>query len=101
MSTCPQGGDINVRLPMNLGSLLRFDGHIFHNIKNGRGVIQFDAVLYQDSDTEKIIDSFLSVNMTFKGHFFSEFTKSMVKMRSIGVKIGVEGEIRRQCNTTN
>ncbi|CAF2179695.1 unnamed protein product [Brassica napus] len=39
--------------------------------------------------------------MTFKGHFFSEFTKSMVKMRSIEVKIGVEGEIRRQCNTTN
>lgn len=33
---CPQGGDVNVILPMNLGILLRFDGHIFHNIKNGR-----------------------------------------------------------------
>ena len=101
MSTCPQGGDVYVRLPMNLGSSLRFDGHIFHNIKNRRGVIQFDVVLYQDSDTKKIINSFFSVNMTLKGHFFSEFTKSMVKMRSIEVKIGVEEEIRRQCNTTN
>ncbi|KAJ4884653.1 Peroxidase superfamily protein [Raphanus sativus] len=96
-STCPQGGDVNVRLPLDLGSSLTFDWHIFHNIKKGRGVIQSDAALYQDRDTKKIIDSFL----TFKDHFFPEFTKSMVKMGSIGVKVGVEGEIRHQCNTTN
>lgn len=100
-STCPQGGDVNVRLPLDLGSSLTFDGHIFHNIKKGRGVIQSDAALYQDSDTKKIIDSLLSANMTLKDHFFSDFSKSMVKMGSIGVKIGVEGEIRHQCNTTN
>lgn len=78
-----------------------FDDQILQNIKNGRGVILSDSVLYQDNSMKKIIDSYLETNQSSKANFAADFVKAMVKMGAIGVKIGVEGEIRRLCSATN
>lgn len=78
-----------------------FDDQILQNIKNGRGVILSDSILYQDNSMKKIIDSYLETNQSSKANFAADFVKAMVKMGAIGVKIGVEGEIRRLCSATN
>ncbi|AAC00622.1 Peroxidase 13 [Arabidopsis thaliana] len=100
-SKCPQGGDVNVRIPLDWDSQFVFDNQIFQNIKNGRGVILSDSVLYQDNNMKKIIDSYLETNQSSKANFAADFTKAMIKMGAIGVKIGAEGEIRRLCSATN
>ncbi|KAG7587340.1 hem peroxidase [Arabidopsis thaliana x Arabidopsis arenosa] len=100
-SKCPQGGDVNVRIPLDWDSQFVFDDQILQNIKNGRGVILSDSVLYQDNSMKKIIDSYLETNQSSKANFAADFVKAMVKMGAIGVKIGVEGEIRRLCSATN
>ncbi|XP_010416636.1 PREDICTED: peroxidase 13 [Camelina sativa] len=101
-SKCPRGGDVNVRIPLDWDSQFVFDDQILRNIKNGRGVILSDSVLYQDNNMKTIIDSYLETNQSsIKANFAADFTKAMVKMGAIGVKIGVQGEIRRLCNATN
>ncbi|KFK42111.1 hypothetical protein AALP_AA2G212400 [Arabis alpina] len=100
-SKCPQGGDVNVRLPLDWESQFVFDDQIFRNIKNGKGVILSDSVLYQDNDMKKTIDSYLANNRRSKANFATDFAKAMVKMSAIGVRVGVEGEIRRICSATN
>lgn len=100
-SKCPQGGDVNVRIALDWESQFVFDDQIFRNIKNGKGVILSDSVLYQNNDMKQIIDSYLANNRSSKANFAADFAEAMVKMGAIGVKIGVEGEIRRICNATN
>ncbi|CAH2067687.1 unnamed protein product [Thlaspi arvense] len=100
-SKCPKGGDVNVRIPLDWGSQFVFDDQIFRNIKNGKGVILSDSVLYQDNNMKNIIDSYVASNRSSKTNFAADFGKAMVKMGAIGVKIGTEGEIRRICNATN
>ncbi|ESQ27411.1 hypothetical protein EUTSA_v10019514mg [Eutrema salsugineum] len=100
-SKCPQGGDVNVRIPLDWESQFVFDDQILQNIKNGKGVILSDSVLYQDNNMKKIIDSYLANNGSSKANFAVDFAEAMVKMGTIGVKVGVEGEIRHICNATN
>ncbi|CAA7013466.1 unnamed protein product [Microthlaspi erraticum] len=100
-SKCPHGGDVNVRIPLDWESQFVFDNQIFRNIQNGKGVILSDSVLYQDNNMKRIIDSYVRTNQSSKANFAADFARSMVKMGAIGVKIGVQGEIRRICNATN
>ncbi|XP_010537343.1 PREDICTED: peroxidase 13 isoform X2 [Tarenaya hassleriana] len=98
---CPFGGDVNVRVPLDWGSESLFDDHILRNVKTGFGVIASDAVLIGDIGTRKIINSYLTRVPTRRANFPADFAGAMVKMGSIGVKTGVEGEIRRVCSATN
>ncbi|CAG7893717.1 unnamed protein product [Brassica rapa] len=100
-SKCPQGGDVNVRIPLDWESQFVFDDQIFRSIRDGKGVILSDSVLYQDNNMKQMIDSYLVTNGSSKASFVTDFAKAMVKMGSIGVKIGIKGEIRRICNATN
>ncbi|KAL0731930.1 hypothetical protein Bca4012_028024 [Brassica carinata] len=100
-SKCSQGGDVNVRTPLDWESQFVFDNQIFRNIRNGKGVILSDSVLYQDNNMKQMIDSYMVTNGSLKASFATDFAKAMVKMGSIGVKIGIKGEIRRICNATN
>lgn len=99
---CPNGGDINVRLPLDRGSERVFDVQILRNIRSGFGAIESDANLYTDASTMAIIDSYLAAMSLFFGPSFeSDFTESIVKMGNIGVLTGSEGEIRRVCSSFN
>ncbi|KAG2240861.1 hypothetical protein Bca52824_097034 [Brassica carinata] len=100
-SKCPRGGDVNVRIPLDWESQFVFDDQIFRNIRDGKGVIKSDSVLYQDNDMKNIIESYLASNESSKANFAADFAEAMAKMGAIGVKTGVQGEIRRVCNATN
>ncbi|RZC49551.1 hypothetical protein C5167_017981 [Papaver somniferum] len=101
-SKCPQNGDVNTRLPMDIGSPLRFDSQILRNIREGFAVLQSDAKLYDDEVTRRIIDSYFGfLSPIFGPSFETDFVNSVLKMGALGVNTGSRGEIRRICKAFN
>ncbi|PQQ18786.1 peroxidase 18 [Prunus yedoensis var. nudiflora] len=62
-----------------------------------RGLLQSDSVLLSDDRTRKQVESFAQDQVIF----FESWAQSFLKLASIGVKNGEEGEIRASCSTTN
>ncbi|KAK4491230.1 hypothetical protein RD792_001963 [Penstemon davidsonii] len=101
-STCPQNGDVNVRLAMDRGSLHTFDKQILENIRGGFAVLQSDATLYQDAATRSVVDSYFgALNPFFGPSFEADFAVSMVRLGRTGVLTGSQGTIRRVCKSFN
>ncbi|KAK4801599.1 hypothetical protein SAY86_022086 [Trapa natans] len=107
-ATCPNGGDVNKRLPLDPMTEFTFDAQIFRNIKDGFAVISSDARLYDDAGTRSVVDFYVGGDdigtgsgRTSSSLFGRDFAKAMVKMGQIGVKTGWEGEIRRVCKSFN
>ncbi|KAH9752249.1 peroxidase 43 [Citrus sinensis] len=97
-ATCPQNGDVNVRLPIDRGSERVFDKQILQNIKDGFAVLESDSRLNDDIITNAIIDSYLGIlSPIFGPSFEADFVESIVKMGHIGVKTGQQGHVRRLC----
>lgn len=95
-------GDLNTRLPLDRGSERAFDTSILRNIRNGFAVIASDAVLYNDTSTVDVVDSYSRLLSTFFGPYFrQDFADAMVKMGSIGVLTGRKGEVRKVCSKFN
>ncbi|CAH9147648.1 unnamed protein product [Cuscuta epithymum] len=104
MQECPKGGDVNVRIPMDVQSEETFDNHIFVNIQNGFAVLSSDARLYDDEVTRTVVDSYVETNdtaATAPSTFDVEFGLAMVKLGRLDVKLGADGEIRKVCNSFN
>ncbi|KAI4318470.1 hypothetical protein MLD38_032171 [Melastoma candidum] len=99
---CPQNGDGTKRIFLDNGSGNMFDTSYFSNLKNGRGVLGSDQALYTDASTRTFIERFLGVGGGPSSRNFGlQFGKSMVRMGDIGVKTGVNGEIRKVCTAFN
>ncbi|KAJ1685906.1 hypothetical protein LUZ63_017296 [Rhynchospora breviuscula] len=99
---CPQNGNVNVRIPLDRGSGNIFDIQILRNIRSGFAVIESDAALYQDDSTRAVVDSYIGLfGNLFGPSFEQDFAESMVRMGSIGVRTGSDGEIRRVCSAFN
>ncbi|KAF7842604.1 cationic peroxidase 2-like [Senna tora] len=93
---CPQNSGGSTRVALDFGSQTRFDPSYFDNVRKGQGVLQSDQVLWSDASTKPFVQRYLG-RMAFN----VDFGKSMVKMSNIGVKIGVDGEIRTKCSAIN
>lgn len=94
---CPQNGDASRRVDLDTGSGNTFDTSFFNNLSRGRGILQSDQILWTNPTTRPIVQEF----MASRGNFNVQFARSMVKMSNIGVKTGVNGEIRRVCSVVN
>ncbi|XP_068648667.1 peroxidase 43-like isoform X1 [Aristolochia californica] len=102
MAWCPKNGNVNVRLALDRESEFSFDDSILRNIRDGFGVIETDAKLYDDESTRTVVDSYVGFQSdVFKPYFQGDFTESIVKMGQIGVKTGSTGEIRWVCSQFN
>ncbi|KAL0454405.1 UNVERIFIED_CONTAM: Peroxidase 43 [Sesamum latifolium] len=97
-STCPEKGDVGVRLPIDRGSAETFDIQILQNIRSGFAVLQSDASLYQDEATRSVVDSYF---VPFGPSFEADFAGAMVRMGRIGVLTGSQGTVRRTCAAFN
>lgn len=65
-------------------------------------MLESDAKLYTDESTRQIIDSYSGfLSSTFGPFFERDFIDSIVRMGQIGVKTGLNGEIRRVCSAFN
>uniref|UniRef100_A0A0D9UXD1 Peroxidase n=1 Tax=Leersia perrieri TaxID=77586 RepID=A0A0D9UXD1_9ORYZ len=90
------------RVALDLGSPGAFDVSFFKNVRDGGAVMESDQRLWGDAATQATVQSFAgNVRGLFGLRFSYEFPKAMVRMSSIGVKTGNQGEIRRKCSKFN
>jgi peroxidase len=81
------------------GSCVRFDTSYYRHVAKRRGLLRSDASLLDHRYTRAYV--LQAASGRYDGHFFKDFAESMVKMASIGVLTGHQGEIRKQCNVVN
>ncbi|CAN6457227.1 unnamed protein product [Victoria cruziana] len=91
---CPEDddeeGDMDGRtkLPMDT-----FDSHFYRNVVDGYGVLYADRQLMAGPATANLV-----VDYAFDSNLFRrEFARAMVKLSSVGVLTGSQGEVRRDC----
>ncbi|KAL2612917.1 hypothetical protein R1flu_024609 [Riccia fluitans] len=96
-TTCPQGGDGNVTVPLD-PTAAAFDNRYFKELLIFKGILNSDEVLFtQASDTKGLVQTYAK-NQT---KFFGDFAASMLKMGSMKPKLGKDGEIRLNCRKPN
>ncbi|KAL5209904.1 hypothetical protein ABZP36_005527 [Zizania latifolia] len=74
-----------------------FDNQYYKNILTHKVLFASDATLLTSPTTTKMV----SDNANIPGWWENKFKNSFVKMASIGVKTGYQGEIRRHCRLVN
>lgn len=101
-TVCPDEGDGSKEIALDTNSHKKFDANFFKNVRDGNAILESDQRLWGDSETQKMVKSYAG---SFRGllgmRFYHEFQKAMVKMSSIEVKTGTEGEIRKTCSRVN
>ncbi|XP_050128997.1 peroxidase 25-like [Malus sylvestris] len=99
---CPMNGDGTKPVALDRGSQTKFDVSFFKNVKDGNAVLESDQRLWGDDATRKIMQNYAGNIRGLLGFRFDfEFPKAMIKMGSIEVKIGTQGEIRKVCSKFN
>ncbi|GJN24238.1 hypothetical protein PR202_gb11969 [Eleusine coracana subsp. coracana] len=91
--------DASAAAELDPGSCARFDTSYYRHVARRRGLLRSDACLLDDRFTRAYV--LQAASGRYDGHFFRDFAESMVKMASIGVLTGQQGEIRKQCNVVN
>lgn len=73
------------------------DTSFYHSLLNGKAVLQLDQDLAFTDVTSRLAALFVSNPK----RFIHQFSKSMIKLGSVGVLTGGEGEIRLNCRKVN
>ncbi|ERN13998.1 peroxidase 19 [Amborella trichopoda] len=96
--SCPRfGGNTDVVAPFDVKTPFAFDHMYYANLQTNLGLLATDQALFLDPRTKPIVQA-LGKDI---GAFFKAFALGMDKMGSIGVKMGAQGEIRRDCTKHN
>uniref|UniRef100_A0A5B7BAS9 Peroxidase n=1 Tax=Davidia involucrata TaxID=16924 RepID=A0A5B7BAS9_DAVIN len=99
---CPKNGDGSKRVSLDKDSQLEFDVSYFKNVRDGNGILESDQRLWGDAATRSMVQKYAgSIRGLLGFRFDFEFPKAMIKMSSIEVKIGTQGEIRKICSKFN
>ncbi|XP_072973595.1 peroxidase 46-like [Typha angustifolia] len=94
---CPADASPTVSVDNDPVTASLFDNQYYINLVNGMGLFQSDSVLANDSRTKGTVEDF-SVS---QDSFFSRWAESFVKLSSIEVKTGDDGEILSSCSSLN
>ncbi|KAL6902186.1 hypothetical protein ACP4OV_005062 [Aristida adscensionis] len=96
-ANCPQsGGDGNLA-PMDPETPIVFDNAYFAALVAQRGVLHSDQQLFGGGSTDALVRTYASNAAQFR----ADFAAAMVRMGSIGVLTGSQGEIRVTCSKVN
>ncbi|XP_047951277.1 LOW QUALITY PROTEIN: peroxidase 25-like [Salvia hispanica] len=99
---CPKAGDGSLRVALDKDSQLKFDVSFFKNVRDGYGILKSDQRLWGDASTRRVVENYAgNVRGLLGVRFNFEFPKAMIKMSTIDVKTGVQGEIRKICSNFN
>ncbi|XAR62407.1 Peroxidase [Bertholletia excelsa] len=100
---CPADGDGNNTVPLDRNSRDLFDNHYYKNLVSGKGLLQYDQMLYSSasgeaaSATKALVERYSNdLNV-----FLDDFAISMVKMGRISPLTGYNGQIRKNCRVIN
>eukprot|EP00250_Pteridium_aquilinum_P022235 c25331_g3_i1 orf=230-1234(-) len=97
-NVCPRMGGDNNLAPLDLFSPTLFNSQYYINLLMGEGLLASDQILASpSSSTASLTHSFANS----QSDFFENFKKSMVKLSSINVLTGSNGEIRKNCRKIN
>ncbi|MBA0592084.1 hypothetical protein Gorai_009071 [Gossypium raimondii] len=97
-TVCPDQVDSDTTLvPLDSVTTNRFDNSYYRNLVNSSGLLQSDHVLSTDNRTASMVLSY----SRYPYLFLKDFGASMVKMANIGVLMGQDGEIRKNCKVVN
>ncbi|KAK4491038.1 hypothetical protein RD792_001759 [Penstemon davidsonii] len=95
---CPAGArDDSVTVNNDPGSPTLFDNQYYRILLEHRGLFQSDSALLEDERTRNRVLNFANN----QDSFFESWGVSFLKLSSIGVKTGDDGEIRQSCSMTN
>ncbi|XP_043722049.1 peroxidase 16-like [Telopea speciosissima] len=94
---CPRNVDPRVAINMDPTTPRTFDNAYFKNLQRGMGLFTSDQVLFSDSRSRNFVNFFASNNTAFQQFFVNAITK----LGRVGVKTGIQGEIRRDCSAVN
>lgn len=96
---CPQSGGNGNLAPMDLATPNTFDGAFFSGLLSQRGVLHSDQQLFSGGGgpTDALVQTYASNAAQFR----DDFAAAMVRMGSIGVLTGSQGEIRLSCSRVN
>ncbi|PNX95144.1 peroxidase 44-like protein [Trifolium pratense] len=92
---CKSNPDAAVFLDQNTSSLM--DNEYYKQLLLKRGIMDIDQQLSLDISTSPFVSAFASDSEKF----MQRFGMSMVKMGEVGVLVGKEGEIRKNCRVFN
>lgn len=93
---CPKNNN-NPRVSLDQGTPFGFDNGFYNQILSNRGVLFIDQQLALDPSSRDLVTTFARNDDSFQ----QRFADAMVKMGSIGVLVGNDGEIRRNCRVFN
>lgn len=93
------GSDSNATLAnLDLATPATFDNQYYVNLLSGQGLLPSDQNLVTgDDQTLELVETYAEDVVAF----FEDFKNSMIKMGSLGVGTGMNGEIRRNCRAVN
>ncbi|KAL0431556.1 UNVERIFIED_CONTAM: Peroxidase 55 [Sesamum radiatum] len=97
MQECPQNVDPQIAINMDPITPQTFDNVYFQNLVGGKGLFTSDQVLFTDPASQPTVMDFAQNSGDFNGAFIT----AMTKLGRVGVKIGNQGEIRRDCTAFN
>ncbi|KAK7362675.1 hypothetical protein VNO77_04795 [Canavalia gladiata] len=95
---CPNKDISNSNLaPLDATSTFMFDNEYYRNLVGNSGLLDSDQALIKDPRTASKV-YYYSTN---RFSFYNDFASSMVKLSSVGVLTGLNGQIRNKCGSVN
>lgn len=96
---CPSLDDNTTLVEMDPGSFKTFDLSYYGHVARRRGLFHSDGALLTDPFTRAYV--LRHAGGAYREEFFADFAASMVKMGSVEVLTGTQGEIRKKCSVVN
>ncbi|GMH18229.1 hypothetical protein Nepgr_020070 [Nepenthes gracilis] len=94
------GGDsTNTLAELDLVTPATFDNQYYINLLSGEGLLASDQVLV--AGDSPLVREIVELYVQDEAAFFDDFRRSMLKMGRLGVLIGSDGEVRRNCHAIN
>ncbi|KAF8644581.1 hypothetical protein HU200_066439 [Digitaria exilis] len=95
---CGAGGD-GEYVELDCETPTRFDNKYYENLLHGKGLLDTDQSLVEDSRTKDLVKMFAKPGAS--DAFVHLFARSMRKLGEVQVLTGNEGEVRRKCSAVN
>lgn len=97
MRKCPADASSSTTVDNDPETSVVYDNQYYRNLVVHKGLFQSDSVLFKDGRTRNLVEAFADDQIGF----FESWGQSFLKLTSIGVKTGEEGEIRQSCSVAN
>ncbi|XP_074585437.1 peroxidase A2-like [Curcuma longa] len=98
---CPQGGNGSVLNNLDRDTPDVFDNKYYTNLQTLNGLLTTDQGLLSAADTNASTAPYVHRFAADQNGFFDSFVEGMIKMGSIAVLTGDNGEVRSNCRVLN